>query len=464
MLKGHMKQNLDEFQNQVVVAEENLLVIAGPGSGKTTTILHKVNYLLEKMDSQDILLISFTNKSVEDIKKKGIKAYINTFHKLAIDILKTYHYEFKICDPNLLDYIIDEYFLTLNNKEKQSICQYLKITKLNLKTLEYQSLKRLIITFINLFKTNNRSLADLKNLVQNYHDKIIIKLILDIFLAYEQEKRSTNTLDFDDLIIKATKLLNNDYQYHHFKAIIVDEFQDTSLIRVELIQAIYKHCQAFVTAVGDDAQSIYHFSGCDLKIFLNFQDYFPNAKIVFLKNTYRNSQELIDISSQFINKNPLQIKKEMQSNISIKKPFRIIYYFNPQKALRRFLNKHLNESADFLILSRNKKDIYTYLSNDMKFDNNYLIYQNKQFLFMTIHSSKGLESKYVLILNVSDSMLGIPNKIENHPILDYVQNPEDNYPYAEERRVFFVGITRCKKITYLLVPWQNPSPFIKEIT
>ncbi len=453
---------LDEYQNEIVLYNNNLLVIAGPGAGKTTTIMHKVKYLLNKCMEEDILLISFTNKSVEDIKKKlnnNIK--VLTFHKLAIDILKYNNINYKICNEYLLDYIIDEYFITLNKKDINELITYLQIP--SFKKEYYESLKKLIKTFIYLYKTNNHNITTLRNIINNYKDKIIIKYILNIYKLYEEEKHSTNTYDFDDLIIKATQVLNNNYNYYHFKYIIIDEFQDTSLIRLNLIKVIYDNTSSVITAVGDDAQSIYHFSGCDLNIFLNFTNIFDNSKVLYLRNTYRNSMELVKITEGFIEKNPLQIKKNMHSNISNKNPIIIKYYLNPYKALLKLLNKLVITNESILILIRNKKDINKYLGKELTINNNYLVYKNYNIPFMTIHSSKGLESDHIIILNVSDDIYGIPNKIEDHPILNYLNSNVDKYPYSEERRVFFVALTRCKIDTHLLVPFQNPSPFIKEL-
>ena len=455
--------NLDKYQQEVVTSNENILVIAGPGSGKTTTIKEKVNYLLENNDPEDILLLSFTNKSVEDIKKKlNSDVFVMTFHKLAIDILKHYKYKYKIIDTTLLPFIIDEYIKIMPKEEKNKLCRYLNIIKLNFYSQEYISFKKLIITFINLFKTNNNDIKKLEKLVTDYKDKYLIKIILDILFIYEEEKNSTNTLDFDDLIIIATKLLKEKYLYKKFKYIIVDEFQDTSLIRLNLIREIYLNSNSIITAVGDDAQSIFHFSGCDLNIFLSFNKYFPNTKLIYLKNTYRNSQELIDISSKFVEKNSIQLIKNMHSNMHIQKPIELIYYLNPIKALKKVLNL-LKDEDDIMILGRNNNDINNYIDNEFTLNGNLLIYNNKEYRYLTIHSSKGLESKYVIILNNSDSMYGLPNKIENHQILNYIDNNINEIPFAEERRVFFVGITRCKIKTYLLVPRKNPSCFINEI-
>lgn len=456
-----MSINLDEYQLKVVNEKKHALVIAGPGSGKSTTIAQKVLKLLENNISEsEILLISFTNKSVEDLKKKlGSNLFITTFHHLAIDILKYNNIEYQICDEKLLDYIIDEYLETIKDKDK--LCRYLNIIKLDKNKSEYISFKKLIKTFINLYKTNNHNINDLKNIITEYQDKYLIKIILDIFYIYEEEKNSTNSLDFDDLIIYATRILNNSYNYKKFKYIIIDEFQDTSLIRFNLAKTIINNTGAILTAVGDDAQSIYHFSGCDLFIFLNLNKYLENIKLLKLVNTYRFSQELINITASFINKNPYQLDKNMHGYFNEQNPIEIIYYLKPKTKFKKLIEKYYDK--DLLILGRNQKDIYEYIDKDFLLNKDELIYKDKKFKYLTIHSAKGLEADYVIVLNVSNKTLGIPNKIENHKILSYVSSKVDNFPYAEERRVFFVALTRCKYKTFLMVPKENPSIFVKEI-
>lgn len=456
-----MNKIFDEYQKAVINSNQNTLVIAGPGSGKTTTIIEKINFLLKTVSNKDILLISFTNKSVNDLKSRiNSEIFITTFHKLAIDILNYNNIKYSLCKNNTLSFIIDEYFECFQDKRK--LCKYLNISKFNKSSQEYESLKKLVISFINIFKTNNHNINSLHNLVKNYKDKFLLKIIFDILYVYEEEKNSLNVLDFDDLIVLATKILNINYNYKKFKYIIIDEFQDTSLIRLNLIKIIEKNSHSIVTAVGDDAQSIFHFAGCDLNIFLNFQSYFDNSIILFLKNTYRNSQELINISNNFINKNKNQISKNMIGKKREKKPIEIIYYYNPINKLCKLLDKLITNTNDILILVRNKKDIFIYINDLFKIEKDYLLYKNVKIKYMTIHSAKGLESSYVIILNVSNNTNGIPNKIENHPIITYLIT-EDAYPYAEERRVFYVAITRCKIKTYLFVPRDNPSMFIKEI-
>ena len=443
------KRKLDKYQLKAIKSKrKTILLLAGAGCGKTYTIVNKVRYMIKKLGvkKEEILCVSFTNDSVNKLKKdlSDDKVEVLTFHKLALKIIGMQ--KDVLTEDMLTDVIIDSFS---NN------------TLLGLYKMSKEDMVNLIKTFINLFKTNNHDIDSLKNIVKNYQDKYLLKIILDIFYLYEEEKNSTGSLDFDDLIIIATKILMAKYNYKNFKYIIIDEFQDTSLIRFNLAKTIIDNTGAILTAVGDDAQSIYHFSGCDLFIFLNLHKYINNLKELKLVNTYRFSQELIDISANFINKNPFQLDKSMHGFTHINKPLEIIYYLNAKKKFKNLLNKLSDKKI--LILGRNQKDIYEYIDKDFEYNNGILKYNDKEYKYLTIHSAKGLEEDYVILLNVSNSTYGLPNKIENHNILSYVSSKEDDYPFAEERRVFFVAITRCKFKTYLMVPKNNPSIFIEEI-
>ena len=151
----------------------------------------------------------------------------------------------------------------------------------------------------------------------------------------------------------------------------------------------------------------------------------------------------------------------MISQINDNKPVKIIYYFNKVNAFKKLIKKYNN--LDLLILIRNKKDIYLFTDKNFQIFKDYFIYENKKYKYLTIHCSKGLESKYVIILKLENSLLGIPNKLEDHPIIKFIASDIDNFLYAEERRLFFVALTRCKKEVILLTDFINPSPFVKEI-
>ena len=276
------------------------MIVAGAGSGKSLTMVGKIRYLIERkgIKEDEILCISFTNDASKNLEKNIKKNYnydikVYTFHKLALEILKQKNY--KISPSDTLEYIVDEYFymIQFNEKMKNKVKKILNKVdnsyKTILKSKNLINLKKLIITFINLFKTNNYKI-DYFLEIKEYGD--LIRIIIDIYFLYEEELKSTNSIDFNDMIVIATDHIkyNNIRKY---KYIIVDEYQDTSYIRYLLLKQIINKTNAKIICVGDDYQSIYRFNGCDLNMFLNFKKYFGYTKILKISNTYRNSQELI---------------------------------------------------------------------------------------------------------------------------------------------------------------------------
>lgn len=460
------KYTLDDNQMKLLLNDENTIVIAGAGSGKTLTILGKINYLIEKknINPDNILLISFTNASVNDVKSR-LKYNVNvfTFHKLAIHILKKNKISYSLCKTNLLKYIIKEYIHTCEQNEQKTILKFLDLNisfSKFLKSLQFENFCNLIETLISLYKTNNFNYNNIKKIRFTKIETHILLIIFKIYKIYVHEKKSTKKLDFDDLIIWSTNYASQIKL--NYKYIIIDEFQDTSLIRLNLIKVIYNNEKSKIIVVGDDWQSIYKFSGCDLNLFLNFSNHFPNTYTIHLKNTYRNSQELLNIASQFIQTNHNQIKKQLHSSKHNNSPIIFVPYKNKSNSLKKLLDHILKMSKDILILSRNNNDIYKYLDKDIVFENNYIVYRNFKLKFLTVHKSKGLEAEYTIILNCNNTPLGFPNKIENHKIINKLF-PNEKMIYAEERRLFYVAITRCKNSTYIMYDNTNPSVFVKEI-
>ena len=416
-------------------------MVAGAGSGKTLTILGKIKYLIEKKKykEDEILCISFTNETVTSLRNKLLNMNYDievlTFHKLGLKLL--YNDNYFIINDNYLDYIIDEYInsYVINNKKYNRLFRNLYYTDKNINKINYNDLKRLISTFIKLSKSNNYSVNDIFKIYKRsfFNEKYIIKIILDIYIIYERELESVKKIDFDDMIIKAIdKVKDSNLKY---KYIIIDEFQDTSQVRFDLIKEIIKYTNSSLFVVGDDWQSIYRFSGCNLELFINFDKYVDNPKYHTLEYTYRNSNELIYVSSNFIMKNKLQLKKNIKSIKNLKRPIKILFNYKLDDVIKMI-------NGDYLILGRNNYDI------------NNLNYSNK----LTIHRSKGLECENVILVN-SDN---IPCKTQNEAILRHVLRNNDYLVYEEERRLFYVALTRTKGYIYIMVN-KNTSPFVKEL-
>ena len=361
--------------------------------------------------------------------------------------------------------IINLFFNTYYSKYKKVI---IKILGKSYKIEELNNLKRLIYTFISLFKSSNYDLSYFKKILfkikfnpRYYQYKNILLLIINIYLLYEHNLQEENSIDFNDMINKSLKSIKEKGLKYTWKYIIIDEYQDTSLTKFNLINEIINITSAKLLVVGDDFQSIYRFTGCNLNIFLNFNKYYLDSKIFYIKNTYRNSQELIDIAGSFIMKNKYQIKKRLISSKHLTKPIKIVLTNNYISTLKKLINRINNDNL--MVIGRNNKDINNYIDKEYLIKDDLYYINNHSFRYLTIHKSKGLESDNVIIINNEDNILGFPSKLKDEPLLKYVNNNHDIYKYEEERRLFYVALTRTKNNVYLIAPYKGMSIFIKEL-
>lgn len=462
---GH---TLDKEQtNAALTNNRNTMIIAGAGSGKSLTMVGKVKYLVlhENININDILCITFTNNAAESLQNK-IKKELNldnkvyTFHKLALEILSDHKINYHICSADLLDYIIDEVF---SATQPLAFFEKLFLNKKYQNTKEFSNFKKTIARFIRLYISNYYEPIYFDKLIKKAkkQDKAELLIIKKIYEIYILEKTSQQEIDFDDMIYLSTSLVQNKGIKKNYKYIIIDEYQDTSSVRENLIREIINKTHALITVVGDDFQSIYRFSGCDLNNFLDFPYHFKHVKKLFITNTYRNSQELINVAGTFVMANNRQIKKNLKSNKRIPKPIIILYYKNPKMDFLKAL-KYIN-SNNLMILGRNNNDIFKYI-DERQVNNNQIIYNNKNIYYKTIHKSKGLEEDNILIINLTNDDNSLPSRIKDERILKYVLVHKDIYPYEEERRLFYVALTRTSNYCYLFVPKKNPSIFIEELT
>ena len=459
-------KKLDKYQRKAIVCDsKEILVIAGAGSGKTLTIVGKIKYLIEKKNykEDEILCLSFTNEAVNNLKNK-LKYNINvlTFHKLAISILKENNFLYHISSDNLLEYVVYEFFefARYNSLYNNLLVEYFKVKSFDeINNRELKILKMNIISFIKAIKCNNLSINKLyylkKRCIDN-SEKIFLIIAFKILYLYNEELLSQNEIDFDDMIIQATNLVKEKGAKRNIKYIIIDEYQDISLIRFNLINAIRHQNKAEIMCVGDDYQSIYAFSGSNLSLFTNFFKYFPKGKRIDIKYTYRNSYELVNIALKFIMKNRFQLRKTIYATHMLKYPIVLIYY-NDDNYLDTYNNLlnylYLENKKNILVLGRYNRNIKE-------------VYQKHEALnikYLTVHMAKGLEEDNVVLLRMDNSYLGFPSKIKNNRLISLINNNYEEIDYAEERRLFYVALTRSRKKIYILVSRNNPSIFIEEI-
>ena len=330
---------------------------------------------------------------------------------------------------------------------------------------------RLIATFVTLLKSSCRSVSDIIYAVNAADDErgqfIINNIFLPVYNLYQQELQSRNQKDFTDIILQATKICKTKHPIS-YDYIIVDEFQDISLDRYEFLQALRTSSKpAKLYCVGDDWQSIYRFSGSDISLFNRFSDYFGATDICKIETTYRFGQPLVNLSSQFITRNTMQIKKDIHPFNPIAKTELRFYSYNRSNYCLTIetLLSYIPAQKSILLLGRYSFDDI-YLSSKYKSvkegNKFFYIINNRKVEFITAHKSKGLEADFVILLQCNRDTYGFPSQINDDPVLNYVLTENDEYPYSEERRLFYVAITRAKEKTFILYNERCPSVFVDE--
>lgn len=368
---------------------------------------------------------------------------------------------------------------------------------------EWEDFIVLLKTFIELFKGNNYDetkfkefydyVGGLKDSFSKDRTIAFLKIVEEIYNDYEAYLLKIKKIDFNDMINKASDCIVKNGLDLPYKYIIVDEYQDTSFTRYNLLRNICDSIGAKIMVVGDDWQSIYSFSGCDVNIFTKFDNFFDVCETRYIEKTYRNSQQLIDASSNFVMKNPDQTRKELKSSKSLKCPIKLVNFDNDFDEILKFeliIKNIINQSAfknkKILILGRNNKDIFNLLKN-FNVENEYgkrkfeilgdedklrrnkfvkIVYRESPDVnieYRTVHQSKGLECDNVILINLKNWKAGFPNKMVDDPVLNFVKRNGDSFSYAEERRLFYVALTRTKNNVYLLSPYFKSSVFVQEL-
>jgi len=337
----------------------------------------------------------------------------------------------------------------------------------------------LVSKFLNLYKSANITIPSLRKKTQNYLHKKRYDAFLDIFeILYEDYKshlKDTGRIDFHDMINQATQYVEKGDYFPKVKYILVDEYQDISQSRYRFLKSILKQnedCTLF--CVGDDWQSIYRFTGSDLSLMTRFEKYFDPFEILYLNKTFRFNDSIENVSSTFIMKNKNQREKFLEADNVEENAVTLIWYNSQNTAIKKALeiiNTTVKEPVDVYILGRYgtrfyrdiEKKYFNLKSNayQQTLEGSTLSYISSK--NSTIHKSKGTEADYVILLGLHSRKYGFPCDIEDDPVLRLVLSEDEIFPFAEERRVFYAGITRAKKGVFLLADSDAKSPFIDEL-
>ena len=292
-----------------------------------------------------------------------------------------------------------------------------------------------------------------------------VKVFNQFLSAYESELESLGLPDYAELIHGAADSIFNGAYPFGFSHVLVDEFQDISSDRNRLIDSMKTaNPNLEVTCVGDDWQSIYRFSGSDVSIMREASKPKMIRKRVDLTATYRLPQVIADISRTFILKNPLQLEKKVVSKSDLSVPGKVVTHWDTeQKAGEENLRKVLERiGPDAIDPSKSLRILARYVSNlpEKKLVEKYW---EGPIDVSSIHAAKGLEADYVVVMDMVQDFRGFPSTIEDDPVMGLVMPEKDLHQHGEERRLFYVALTRARQETHLISPISAPSLFTLEL-
>ena len=330
---------------------------------------------------------------------------------------------------------------------------------------------RLVVTFVTLVKASCKSVKEVLKQAKNADDKRSVFIIKNIFQPvyerYINALSDSNQIDFTDAILQATEICRTSHPVE-YDYIIVDEFQDISVDRYNFLKALREgNPPAKLYCVGDDWQSIYRFSGSDMALFNQFSEYFGATEINKIETTYRFGEPLVSLSSDFIQRNKAQIQKNIHSFSSEMRTELKFYAYDRLdycNVIGQLVASIPSDKSIFLLGRYSFDDYYLSIKYQSIKEGNrfYYVIGGRKIEFLTVHKSKGLEADYVILLQCNKDIYGFPSQVSDDPVLNYVLTKSDQFPYGEERRLFYVAITRAKMKTLVLYDKRFPSVFVDE--
>lgn len=386
--------------------------------------------------------------------KDGIKWKKELHKKYKTHLISTYSYENY---DNILFKNLKQSLLSYGVVFKKISPQGLKEKVTDKIVTESSIFNSLILTFLSLYKSSNldiQTLSQRQEIIfttkyKKLKSEIFLKIFQIVITRYQEFLQRNNSIDFNDMINNATLLIQENSVKVPYKYIIIDEFQDIWVGRYQLIQVILEKNDAELFCVWDDWQSIYRFTGWDLSIFTRFDTYFQNGEKCFINKTYRYPQAVNSITHEFITKNKTQIDKVLESgnDTTSDDVYEILYYVNESEKLK-ILQDLKQKYPNIIWLWRTKSD-WNICRGVID--------------FKTVHSAKWLEEDYVVIVNGNSGKAWFPIEIRDNFLLDLVLSESDQYEYSEERRLFYVALTRARKKTFILTKIGMKSIFVKEL-
>ena len=476
-----MKRFNDEQKKAIISENKNILCVAGAGSGKTTVLTKRIEYLskYKNIDEKKILAITFTRKAKKEMEKRlnhlEIKnVAIHTFNSFCEKILRKYEKEIygreirvqsygdKILAMNMavssiglnMEDVLNGYFTPIQRKFKTgnqmansfmndcfSVMDYFKISG----EKEYN------------FSEN----VDVKN-------KNNAERIYKIMIYLKEHMKTQGLRDYSDQVIDTIKFLkNNPVNIPNFQYILIDEYQDVNAMQIELIKLLNAP-NSFV--VGDPRQSIFGWRGSSINYILDFEKNHPETEVVHLRKNYRSARKVVEFMNHSIREMGLP---DLECHHDFSDTEIKILDFENEQAERMFIVRNILDknipNREIFVLARTNRQLMELsrlmkesgISHVVKTDEirNPKDMTNEDVTLATVHAIKGLEAKKVFVIGVNEQ--NFPCKTSDHPAIEMIKT--DSYDKEEEeRRLFYVAVSRAKEILYITYSGKKPSYFIND--
>jgi DNA helicase IV len=308
----------------------------------------------------------------------------------------------------------------------------------------------------------------LKKSAGHQHERVRVfyELAAPVMEAYNQYCTNKSYLDFDDLIIQAIRLLQNSPEIRasyqdRFRHIFVDEFQDVNSLQIKLLDLLLTP-DTRLFCVGDDWQSIYGFRGSEVDYIVNFEKHFPRSRVITLDINYRSTQTIVWASTEVIRKNKFQIDKEIRAHKQTPTKIQIYRALEMKSDGVDYMVEKLSDlqkqgigPEDILVLYRRSKMFQPYREA--------LRMSGLKVTARTIHAAKGLEAKIVFIIGLTDGSGGFPDVWLDDVVFRVIRDVKYDMLMEEERRLFYVALTRAKDELFLITELGSESKFLDEI-
>ncbi|TXU01221.1 DNA helicase IV [Enterobacter hormaechei] len=466
----------------VVNGEQSLLVLAGAGSGKTSVLVARAGWLLTTGEAapDQILLLAFGRKAAQEMDER-IQARLHTrdisartFHSLALHIIQQGSKKVPVVSKLENDaqarqaLFIKAWRQQCSEKKAQAKGwrQWLE-EELNWEVPEgsfwqddklARRLGSRLDRWVSLMRMHGGSQAEM---IESAPESVRaafskrVKLMAPMLKAWKTALKDENAVDFSGLIHQAIIILEKGRFVSPWKHILVDEFQDISPQRAALLSALRaqnEHTSLF--AVGDDWQAIYRFSGAELSLTTAFHHYFGEGDRSDLDTTYRFNARIGEIANRFIQQNPHQLSKPLNSLTSGDKKAVTLLADDHLEPLLDKLSGYAKPDERILVLAR-----YHHLK-PTALEKAATRWPKLQLDFMTIHASKGQQADYVIVVGLKEGSDGFPAPARESVMEEALLPVPEDFPDAEERRLLYVAITRARHRVWLLFNKEEPSVFV----